>query len=159
MTLEVRHVSKAFGGMRILDEVSLTVCAGARVGLIGPNGAGKSTLFAVISGFEPGDAGEIRFNGADISKTTPQARVARGLMRSFQVPRPFTHLTVRENLAVAAPGQRSERLHRAILSGAQARREQAEIAARASEIIAFLRLSTVAETPAGQLSGGQRKLL
>ncbi len=159
MSLQVANVSKSLGGLRILHDVSLEVPAAGLVGLIGPNGAGKSTLFAVISGFEPAETGSVAFESQSLGGLSPQARARRGIMRTFQVPRPFAFLSVRENLAVAAPDQRGERLINAFVPRAGLRREQAAISDKADEVMALLNLGAVAELPAGQLSGGQRKLL
>lgn len=159
MSLRIQHVSKSFGGLRILQDVSMAVPSSGLIGLIGPNGAGKSTLFAVVSGFEPADSGRVEFEGRLLDDLTPQARARRGLMRTFQVPRPFAHLTVRENLAVAVPDQRGERLRNVFRTARALALEQEEIATRANEIATFLNLSSVIDQPAGQLSGGQRKLL
>jgi branched-chain amino acid transport system ATP-binding protein len=159
VSLAVDSVSKAIGGLRILDAVSLDVPADGMTGLIGPNGAGKSSLFAVISGFMPPDAGTIRFDGAALDARSPQARSRAGLLRTFQVPRPFSHLTVRDNLMVAAPDQKGQTLRGAFLGGAGVRREREAIRARAGETLDFLNLAAVADLPARQLSGGQRKLL
>jgi branched-chain amino acid transport system ATP-binding protein len=159
VTLVVEGLSKAIGGLRILDGVSLAVPADGMIGLIGPNGAGKSSLFAVISGFMAADAGAMSFGGAALDARSPQARSRLGLLRTFQVPRPFSHLTVRENLMVAAPDQKGQTLRGALFGGAAVRREREAIRARAAEIIEFLNLAAVADAPARQLSGGQRKLL
>ena len=159
MTLAVDGVSKAYGGLQVLRNVTLSVPAGAMVGIIGPNGAGKSTLFAVIGGSIAPDSGSIVLNGATLHDRRPQARPGLGLVRTFQVARPFPHLTVRENLAVAGPEQWGESLWGALLGGARLRREQDRIRARAEELLAFLKLTAVADIPAGRLSGGQRKLL
>jgi branched-chain amino acid transport system ATP-binding protein len=159
MSLAISNVSKWLGGVHVLDHVTLEVPPGGLVGLIGPNGAGKSTLFAVASGFEAADQGEIRFGGTRLDDLPPQRRARLGLMRTFQVPRPFGRLTVRENLATAAPGQRGEALFGAFFGGAAARAEQAAIRDQADAIIAFLNLQAVGDVPARQLSGGQQKLL
>jgi branched-chain amino acid transport system ATP-binding protein len=159
VTLAVSHIHKSYDNLRILDDVSLSVPAGARVGIIGPNGAGKSTLFAVIGGSVRPDSGSIVLDGKTLTDKRPQARADLGLVRTFQVARPFQHLTVRDNFMVAATGQRGETLMGALIGGARVRREQDEIRARAEELMAFLKLSAVADSPAGRLSGGQRKLL
>lgn len=96
--LEVREVSHSFRGLHVLRKVSLEVCEGSIVGLIGPNGAGKSTLFNIVSGFLRPDAGQIRFAGADVSRQSVPERSYLGLVRTFQTPQVFAHLTVRENL-------------------------------------------------------------
>jgi branched-chain amino acid transport system ATP-binding protein len=159
MTLSVRHVSKDFGGFRALDDVSLEVETGALFGLIGPNGAGKSTLFAVVSGFMPADGGDILLDGRPITSLSPQARARAGMVRTFQVPREFSHLTVRENLMAAAPGQTGESLIGLFTRPGDVRREEARIAETVEATLAFLRLGDVADRPSGLLSGGQKKLL
>ena len=159
MTLIVEDVSKTFGGLHVLRNVSLSVPSGAMTGIIGPNGAGKSTLFAVIGGSIPADVGTVSFAGTMIGALPPQERAALGLVRTFQVPRPFAQLTVRDNLAVAAPGQFGETFVGALLGGRRVRAEQNAIAESVDELLRFLNLTNVADTPAGKLSGGQRKLL
>ena len=159
MTLDVQNVGKWFGGFRALEQVSLTVPEGGLVGLIGPNGAGKSTLFSVVSGFLPADEGMVTLNGRSLDGLGPPARVRAGLCRTFQVPREFRHLTVRENLRVAAPQQSGESLARLFLQPARIRAEEQAIGARVTEIIRFLKLDRVADSPSGTLSGGQKKLL
>jgi branched-chain amino acid transport system ATP-binding protein len=159
MTLALSSLAKSFGGFRAVDDVSLSVPAGGLVGIIGPNGAGKSTLFSLISGFLPPDAGTVSLNGEDITRLAAHERARRGMVRTFQVPREFAHLTVRENLMAAAPGQSGETLRGLFLRPSRVRTEEAAIAARVADTIAFLRLDKVADTPSGKLSGGQKKLL
>ncbi|MEI6204035.1 MAG: ABC transporter ATP-binding protein [Enhydrobacter sp.] len=100
--LEVAGLSKAFGGLKAVDEASLTVDAGEIVGLIGPNGAGKTTLFAAIAGFHRPDAGRIAFGGHDITGLPPHKICAAGMVRTFQITQPFAKITVRENIMVGA---------------------------------------------------------
>ena len=100
--LEVADLSKAFGGLKAVDEASLKVDAGEIVGLIGPNGAGKTTLFAAIAGFHKPDAGRIAFNGSDITGLPPHKICAAGMVRTFQITQPFAKITVRENIMVGA---------------------------------------------------------
>ena len=159
MSFIARDVTKQFDGFLALNGVSIEVGEGDLVGLIGPNGAGKSTLFAVVSGFEPASSGRVVFHDEDITHLSPPARARRGLVRTFQVPREFTHLSVRDNLAVAAQDQVGERLIDVFLRPGEIRRQEKEIAEKASEIIHFLNLARVAEQSAGMLSGGQKKLL
>jgi branched-chain amino acid transport system ATP-binding protein len=159
MSLAVRHVSKAFGGFRALDDVSLEVETGALFGVIGPNGAGKSTLFAVISGFMPADTGEVVLDGRAITNLSPQVRARAGMVRTFQVPQEFRHLTVRENLMASAPEQTGESLIGLFTRPGQVRQEEAQIADKVREILDFLHLTEVAELPSGLVSGGQKKLL
>jgi branched-chain amino acid transport system ATP-binding protein len=100
--LDVRTMSKSFGGLKAVSEASLTVSEGSIVSLIGPNGAGKTTLFARISGFLKPDSGAVTFNGAAITGQRPHQICHKGLVRTFQVVQPFAGLTVRENIAVGA---------------------------------------------------------
>ena len=100
--LEVAGLSKAFGGLKAVDEASLKVVAGEIVGLIGPNGAGKTTLFAAIAGFHRPDAGRIAFDGHDITGLPPHKICAAGMVRTFQITQPFAKITVRENIMVGA---------------------------------------------------------
>ncbi len=157
--LETQNVSVAFGGFVAVEGFSVRVEAGERVGLIGPNGAGKSTAFAAVSGFEPAGGGKVRFDGVDITEETPAKRARHGLGRTFQVPREFAHLTVRENLMAAAPDQLGEGILQLLLQPGAVRRQEAALASEADRIMAFLNLSAVADELAGKLSGGQKKLL
>ena len=100
--LDVRTMSKSFGGLKAVSEASLTVSEGSIVSLIGPNGAGKTTLFALISGFLKPDSGAVTFNSAGITGQRPHQICHKGLVRTFQVVQPFAGLTVRENIAVGA---------------------------------------------------------
>jgi branched-chain amino acid transport system ATP-binding protein len=100
--LEVQNLSKAFGGLKAVDQASLTVKAGEIVGLIGPNGAGKTTLFAAIAGFHKPDGGRIVFEGHDITGLAPHKICAAGMVRTFQITQPFGKISVRENIMVGA---------------------------------------------------------
>lgn len=159
MKLEAIDITLSFGGFRALDGVSLDVPSGGLVGLIGPNGAGKSTLFSAITGFLSASGGEIRLAGGRVDGLSADARARAGMVRTFQVPREFGHLTVRENLMAAAPGQTGETLVGLFFRPGRVAAEEAELAAKVEATIAFLRLGAVADTPAGRLSGGQKKLL
>ncbi|WP_198374893.1 ABC transporter ATP-binding protein [Neoroseomonas rubea] len=159
MTLSVRNIGKSFGGFRALDDVSLEMPADGLLGIIGPNGAGKSTLFSVMSGFMAADAGGVSLHGRPLDRLGAAARARAGMVRTFQVPREFHHLTVRENLMAAAPGQTGENLLGVFLSPRRVRTEEAAIRVEAEATMDFLRLAPVADTPAGRLSGGQKKLL
>src|SRR5690606_33944024 len=108
MSLVIQSVAKSFGGHKVLEDISLTVATNEVFGLIGPNGAGKSTLFALITGHQAPTSGDILFEGQSLGSLSVAARVKRGLIRTFQVPREFTHLTVRENLLAAYPDQSGE---------------------------------------------------
>ncbi|MEQ6247260.1 ABC transporter ATP-binding protein [Sulfitobacter sp. HNIBRBA3233] len=100
--LSLQNVSKSFGALTVTDDVSFDVPQGEALGIIGPNGAGKSTLFNLITGNIPADRGRIEFDGIDVTNVSPMQRCLTGVGRSFQIPQPFSQLTVFENLVVAA---------------------------------------------------------
>jgi branched-chain amino acid transport system ATP-binding protein len=100
--LEVREISKSFGGLKAVDSASLDVASGEIVGLIGPNGAGKTTLFATIAGFQRPDAGAVSFEGKPITGLAPHRICASGMVRTFQITQPFAGISVRENIMVGA---------------------------------------------------------
>jgi branched-chain amino acid transport system ATP-binding protein len=159
MNLVLHQISKSWGGLQVLTDVSMTVDAGGITGLIGPNGAGKSTLFGAISGNVPVDRGSIRFGDELLDSLDASRRARCGLLRTFQVPRPFANLSVRANLAVAARDQIGESLLSVFFRPSRVRRREAEIFARAERVIDTLNLKKVADHAASQLSGGQLKLL
>ncbi|WP_198371540.1 ABC transporter ATP-binding protein [Roseomonas rosulenta] len=159
MTLSVRGIGRSFGGFRALEDVSFEMPSTDLLGIIGPNGAGKSTLFSVVSGFIAADTGSVVLDGRPLDRLGAAARARAGMVRTFQVPREFHHLTVRENLMAAAPDQTGEGLFGLFLRPGRVRAEEAAIGAEADAAIEFLRLGAVAATPAGRLSGGQKKLL
>ncbi len=112
MLLETRRLSKSFGSLKAADGIDLAVAAGDAVGIIGPNGAGKSTLFNLIAGNLAADAGLVLLEGKDITRLTAHQRCAAGIGRSYQIPLPFEHLTVFENLLVAAVHGRGRTVER-----------------------------------------------
>lgn len=149
--LTVQGVSKAFGGIRALDNCSLTVEQGSITGLIGPNGSGKTTLFNVITGYEKPDSGTVTFKGADVTSATPSTIFGLGLGRTFQLVRIFPRLTVMENMHIAV--QRHGL--RALLSRWTAPHEREH----AQELLNFVGISHLTDAPAENLSYGQKKLL
>jgi branched-chain amino acid transport system ATP-binding protein len=157
--LHARGLTRRFGGFIAVNDVSITMAPGGLVGVIGPNGAGKSTLFALLTGFLQPDLGEVRLGGRDITRLAPQLRARAGVARTFQVPREFAGMSVRDNLMAAAPDQSGERLLNLFLGPARIRREEEAIAAKAEETARFLKLTPVLDNLAGGLSGGQKKLL
>jgi branched-chain amino acid transport system ATP-binding protein len=100
--LELNHLTRRFGGVVAVNEVTLSIAPGEIVGLIGPNGAGKTTLVNLISGFTPKTAGTVRFDGRDISKTPPHLIARQGIARTFQIVQPFAEMTVLENVMAGA---------------------------------------------------------
>ncbi len=157
--IEIRGLTTAFGELRAVDDVSVEVGEGTVTGLIGPNGAGKTTLFHSIVGVARPRRGEIRFHGERIDGLAPDAVFRRGLAHTFQIPRPFPQMSVLENLMLAPAGQTGESFLAALLQPGRVAREEAEIRSRALELLEFTTLASLAGVPAGELSGGQMKLL
>jgi branched-chain amino acid transport system ATP-binding protein len=139
--LEVKGVSKKFGGFTALDGVSMDIAKGERFGLIGPNGSGKTTLINCVSGVLDNDGGRIVFGGKEISRLPAYQRTRRGIARSFQIPRPFASMTVLENLVVPLEFV----VHRGSL-------HTADTGAEAMEILRGIGLADKADTPSNQLS-------
>ena len=157
--LVISNIMKSFSGFRVLNGVSVHVPEGGLVGVVGTNGAGKSSLFAVAGGQLRADSGTVLFRGQDISHVPSRRRALLGLGRTFQVPREFKHLTVRENLMAVAPRLYGESLYTVYMKWPDVRKEEERIGAVADDWIRFLNLTAVAEKRAGGLSGGQKKLL
>ncbi|MBW7849114.1 MAG: ABC transporter ATP-binding protein [Rhodospirillales bacterium] len=157
--IAVRNVSKAFGGLQAVRDCSFDIAKGSITGLIGPNGAGKTTLFSMIAGAFKPDSGQILMGGEDITGLPTYKLFRRGLVRTFQIPREFSRMTVRENLMVVPPGQSGEVLPVNWFSAARVRKEEAAVRRRADEVLEFLQITHVADELAGHLSGGQKKLL
>ncbi|HSH49248.1 MAG TPA: ABC transporter ATP-binding protein [Halomonas sp.] len=157
--IDVQHVHKAFGGLRVLNDCSIQVEKGSITGLIGPNGAGKSTLFNIIAGALPLDSGRILLDGEDITGQPTHRLFHRGLVRTFQIPHEFSMMTVRENLMVVPPDQRGENLFTSWLAWGRVREQDGVILERVDEVLDFLEISHLADELAGNLSGGQKKLL
>jgi branched-chain amino acid transport system ATP-binding protein len=156
--LEVINVTKMFGGLAALNSLSLTVQKGLMTLLIGPNGSGKTTLINVVAGLYKPESGTIRFEGENITGLTPHEIYRRGLVRTFQIPQPFTRLTVFENLMTARGSNRGENFALAPLRRMWMDDEE-NVAREAARIIKLIRLEHVWEQPAYKLSGGQMKLL
>ena len=148
-----------FGGIRAVDGASLTIGNGAITGLIGPNGAGKTTLFNVIAGLHRPTSGHVYLDGEEITGLQPHELFAKGVLRTFQIAHEFSTMTVRENLMTVPGGQAGERLLNVWLRPSKIRAEEAALRARADEVIVFLNLDAVADERAGNLSGGQKKLV
>jgi branched-chain amino acid transport system ATP-binding protein len=157
--ISIDQISVSFGGLRAVDEVSFDIPAGRITGLIGPNGAGKTTLFNVIAGHVPPSSGRILLEGQDITRLKPHERAARGLARTFQIPHEFARLTVLENLMAAAATPLGENVFNVVFRRARFLDEEKANYDHASETIGFLELDRVTNEKAGNLSGGQKKLL
>lgn len=159
LMLRVNDLHMKFGGIRAVDGVSLSIEKGSITGLIGPNGAGKSTLFNVIAGHHKPTSGEIWLDGQNVTGLAPHDLFKQGLLRTFQIAHEFSTLTVRENLMMVPAMQSGESLLDVWLRPGKVRTRENEVRLRANEVIAFLELSHVADERAGNLSGGQKKLL
>jgi neutral amino acid transport system ATP-binding protein len=157
--LVVSEVVRTFGGLRAVDGASLDVEGGSITALIGPNGAGKSTLFNVVSGFLSAERGSVQFEGRRIDRAASHRIARRGLVRTFQVPRAFTRLSVLDNVLLAAPDHPGERLSGLLLRPGRARTRERNARERAEGLLTLVRLEEHANDYAGVLSGGQRKLL
>ena len=159
MLLEVDAIAKSFGGVAAVDDATFGVEAGSITALIGPNGAGKTTVFNLVSGFMKPDRGRISFAGRRIEGLSGD-RVARGgLVRIFQTARALTRMTVLENMMLAAKRQPGERLGAAWLIPRSVTRREAQVRRQAEECLKLVRLAHLRDEYAGNLSGGQRKLL
>ena len=157
--LTAERVQKAFGGMRAVDGVSFALDAGTITGLIGPNGAGKTTLFNLLAGALAPDGGEIRFAGGRIDGLRPDQVCARGIGRTFQIPRPFPAMTVLENVMLAPLGQSGERFWANWFAAGTVAAQERRNREAALHWLDFVGLTRLADAPARTLSGGQRKLL
>src|SRR5262245_46377247 len=157
--LELQHVTRRFGGYTVVQDVSLRVEAGSLTGLIGPNGAGKGTLFNLIAGALAPSAGRILLDGRRLDGQPPHRVLARGVARTFQVPRPFPAMTVLENVMLAARGQLGERFWTNWTRPGAVALEERRHRERARALLDFVQLEAFSARPARVLSGGQRKLL
>jgi branched-chain amino acid transport system ATP-binding protein/branched-chain amino acid transport system permease protein len=159
VVLAARGVSREFGGVRAVDEVSFEVRRGTLTGLIGPNGAGKSTLLAMLAGTLPASGGSISYRGQDVTAMPAYRRARLGLVRTFQLASEFKRLTVMENLLSAVPRNRGDSLRGAILGRRYWRRDEAAAIVRAERLLERFGLAQLANNYAGDLSGGQRRLV
>lgn len=157
--IKVEDLHRHFGGFRAVDGASITIETGSITGLIGPNGAGKSTLFNVIAGVLPPTLGKVTMDGEDITGLPPHELFHRGLLRTFQLAHEFSSMTVRENLMMVPGGQSGETIWKTWLQRARIEREEAELRKKADEVLDFLTIRHLTHEKAGNLSGGQKKLL
>lgn len=157
--IKIDKLNKYFGGLCAVDNASMAIEGGSITGLIGPNGAGKTTLFNIIAGVYPPSSGHVFLDGDDITGLAPHELFKRGLLRTFQIAHEFSSLTVRENLMMVPPNQPGENLINAWFRPSQVLRAEEQIGHKADEVIDFLQLTGVADERAGNLSGGQKKLL
>ena len=157
--IDVRNVSKRFGNLLAVDDCSLKVEAGTITGLIGPNGAGKTTLFNMVAGAFAPTSGTIHLAGEDVTGLPAHELFGRGLLRTFQIAQEFSHMTALENLMMVPAAQSGETILNAWFRRSHVLGEEAATRKRAEDVIAILRLGHVKNELAGNLSGGQKKLL
>ena len=157
--LEVRNLSKSYGGVKAVNNVTFSVNKGEIVGLIGPNGAGKTTSFNVIAGAEKPTSGEVLLNGEKVTGRSTEQLYHRGLLRTFQLSQEYPKMTTLENLMVACKNQIGENILMNWLNSKGVISRETEVIKKATETLDFLGLSHVSDELAGNLSGGQKKLL
>ncbi len=157
--IRIENVSKHFGGLKAVNDTSIAIGKGSITGLIGPNGAGKTTLFNTIAGLYQPTSGEIHLDGEKITGLKPHELFSKGLLRTFQIAHEFSRLSVTENLMMVPAAQSGENLINAWFRRSQVKQEEQAIHDKANEVIEFLNLQHIAHELAGNLSGGQKKLL
>ncbi|MEH6787018.1 MAG: ABC transporter ATP-binding protein [Paracoccus sp. (in: a-proteobacteria)] len=157
--IRVEDLHRHFGGFRAVDGASLTIDTGSITGLIGPNGAGKSTLFNVIAGDLAPTSGRVFMDGEDITGLPPHELFHKGLLRTFQLAHEFASMTVCENLMMVPGGQSGETIWKTWFQRGRIDREEAALRKRADEVLDFLTIRHLSHEKAGNLSGGQKKLL
>ncbi len=155
----VEDLHKHFGGFHAVDGASLSIAPGSITGLIGPNGAGKTTLFNVIAGVHKPTSGRVMMDGEDITGLPPHELFHKGLLRTFQIAHEFHSMTVLENLMMVPAGQWGEQLWNTWFGRKRIAEEERALAAKADEVLDFLTIDHLRNEKAGNLSGGQKKLL
>jgi branched-chain amino acid transport system ATP-binding protein len=157
--LATEGVTKSFGGLVAVNDVSVSIEKGEITGLIGPNGAGKSTLFDLMSGFLDPDDGTVTLKGEDVTGLRPDERAERGLIRTFQITRELSGMTVMNNMLLAAQENPGERIVPLLFRLGNVKEYEGDQRERAEDLLKYLELWELRDEYAGNLSGGQRKLL
>ena len=157
--LQVNNLSKYFGGLAAVSNCSLKIKKGSITGIIGPNGSGKTTLFNLIAGNLKSSKGSVLFNDEDITDVPSYELFSKGILRTFQIAHEFTNLTVLENLMMVPGKQSGENLVNALFKPKLVENEEIKVKEKALEVIDFLNLKHLSNELAGNLSGGQKKLL
>ena len=157
--LEARAVGKNFGSLRAVSGVSMTVAHGELRAIIGPNGAGKTTFFNLITGFYKPDQGRTTYMGETITGAAPYKIARKGMVRTFQITKALEGMPVIDNMLLAAHDQPGEKLRNAIFRPGATRRREREVKKQADDLLEIFNLTKLADSYAGTLSGGQRKLL
>ena len=157
--LEINGLTKTFGGLTAVSDCSLKVKKGSITGIIGPNGSGKTTLFNLIAGNLKTTGGTVMFNDENITDIPSYELFSKGLLRTFQIAHEFTNLSVLENLMMVPGNQSGEKLVNVMLRPQLVKSEEEQIKNKAKEVVEFLNLGHLSNELAGNLSGGQKKLL
>lgn len=157
--LSVTDLARSFGGVHAVDGVSFHVPRGSLTGLIGPNGAGKSTVLSMIAGAIKPERGSIKLEGVEIAGLPSHRTARRGVIRTFQAASVFPRMTVTENLLLGVPPWRGEGVAAAMFARRRWRATEREQVSQAQELIEHLRLTHLADAYAGELSGGQKRLV
>ena len=157
--IKVENLHRHFGGFHAVDGASLEIREGSITGLVGPNGAGKTTLFNVIAGVLPPTSGRVTMAGEDITGMSPHELFHKGLLRTFQIAHEFSSMTVRENLMMVPGSQSGETLWNTWFGRKRIADEERALLAKADEVLEFLTVDHLRDEKAGNLSGGQKKLL
>jgi branched-chain amino acid transport system ATP-binding protein len=157
--IKVENLHRHFGGFHAVDGASLEIREGSITGLVGPNGAGKTTLFNVIAGVLPPTSGRVTMAGEDITGMSPHELFHKGLLRTFQIAHEFSSMTVRENLMMVPGSQSGETLWNTWFGRKRIADEERALQAKADEVLVFLTVDHLRDEKAGNLSGGQKKLL
>jgi branched-chain amino acid transport system ATP-binding protein len=157
--LQVDNLSKYFGGLAAVSNCSLKIKKGSITGIIGPNGSGKTTLFNLITGNLKSSGGTVLFNNENITDVPSYELFSKGVLRTFQIAHEFTNLTVLENLMMVPGNQSGENLVNALFKTSLVKKEEVKVKEKALEVIEFLNLKHLSNELAGNLSGGQKKLL
>ncbi len=157
--LDIQNISKSFGSILAVNNASIKLEAGKIHGLIGPNGAGKSTLFNIVAGVYKPDSGTVELAGENVTGLPAHKMFANGLLRTFQIPHEYSNMTAVENLMMVPERQLGEKLSNALFRPKNFTAQEEQLLSKALEIIDFLGLKRVKNELAGNLSGGQKKLL
>ena len=157
--LGINSLYKSFGGIQAIKDISLKIEKSSITALIGPNGAGKTTLFNIINGSIKPDSGSVTLNDTDITGYEPHQLFNLGILRTFQIAHEFSSLTVRDNLMMVPPNQTGESIMNTWFRQKKIKQEEQDILEKTNDVLDFLQLKHIANEYAGNLSGGQKKLL
>ena len=157
--LKIKNLTKYFGGLAAVSNCSFNIKKGTITGIIGPNGSGKTTLFNLIAGNLNSSTGQVFFNDEDITNVPSYELFSKGILRTFQIAHEFTNLSVLENLMMVPANQSGEKLMTALLKPSLVRTEELAVKQKAHDVVDFLNLTHLSNELAGNLSGGQKKLL